>query len=357
MTSAWSDFVATPVGETVVRLGGLVLGTILAVLVLEWLHRRVFRRLAQRTSSLTDDRLFDAFHRAIRATVILAAVILGFRMMEAPPEAVRIVSRVGRSLMLVVWTAALVHSLSDLLRDIGRSGRFAFLQPRTVPLFDTIQKVVLFGASVYLFFLLWRIDVTAWAASAGILGIAVGFAAKDTLANLFSGVFILVDAPYRIGDTVLLDTGERGRVTEVGIRSTRILTRDDVEIIIPNSQIGTAKITNESGGPHRKRRVDVAVGVSYSSDVDLVRRVLMEVADGLEEACRDPEPRVRFRRMADSALEFSLLFWIEDPEERGRAIDVANSRILARFRNEGIEIPFPQRVIHLPGAPSSGLTR
>jgi len=341
----------------VARVGGLVLGTLAALLVLEWIYRRVFRRLAQRTATPADDRIFRSLHGAIRATVLLTATVAGLHMLDIPGVAVSVASRIARSLLLIVWTVAVMRSLSDLLREGSHHGRFSFLQPRTVPLFDTTQKVVLFGASVYLFFLLWDIDVTAWAASAGIVGIAVGFAARDTLANLFSGVFILVDAPYRIGDMILLDTGERGLVTEVGIRSTRILTRDDVEIIIPNAQIGAAKITNESGGRSRKRRVDVPVSVSYGSDVDQVRRVLMEVADGLEDACRDPEPRVRFRRMADSALEFSLLFWIEDPEQRGLAIDVANTRILQRFRAEGIEIPFPQRVVHLPGAPAEPVTR
>ncbi|MBZ0268708.1 mechanosensitive ion channel family protein, partial [bacterium] len=212
------------------------------------------------------------------------------------------------------------------------------------------------AGAAYLFFLTWNIDVTAWAASAGILGIAVGFAAKDTLANLFSGVFILVDAPYRIGDMILLDTGERGLVTEVGIRSTRIVTRDDVEITIPNSQIGAAKVTNECGGPSRKRRVDVRVGVSYASDPDRVRAALMAVAAEVDEVCEQPEPRVRFREMGDSALIFSLLFWIIDPGQRGAAVDAVNTGILRRFRAEGIEIPFPQRVVHFPTALSPPLT-
>lgn len=118
--------------------------------------------------------------------------------------------------------------------------------------------------------------------------------------------------------------------------------------MIPNSAIGAAKITNESGGPHRKRRVDVQVGVAYSSDVDRVREILLGIAEELDIVCEHPAARVRFRTMGDSSLGFSLLFWIRDPEERGRAVDIANTRILERFREAGVEIPFPQRVVHLP---------
>jgi MscS family membrane protein len=354
--SAWSEFFATPVGRPLFRLGGLIAVTLAVVVLLEGIYRIVFRRLALRTAGLTDDRVFRTIHGAIRLTVIIGSIDVGFRLMGAPEAAIEVVSRICRSLAILAWTGALVRVLSDLLRAGGRQGRFSFLEQRTVPLFDTIQKVVLVAGAAYLFFLTWNIDVTAWAASAGILGIAVGFAAKDTLANLFSGVFILVDAPYRIGDMILLDTGERGLVTEVGIRSTRIVTRDDVEITIPNSQIGAAKVTNESGGPYRKRRVDVKVGVSYASDPDRVRAALMAVAGEVDEVCRQPEPRVRFREMADSALIFSLLFWIDDPEQRGSAVDAVNTRILQRFRADGIEIPFPQRVVHFPAASSPPLT-
>ncbi|OQW99996.1 MAG: hypothetical protein BWK74_00755 [Desulfobacteraceae bacterium A6] len=97
-----------------------------------------------------------------------------------------------------------------------------------------------------------RHDLTAWVASAGIIGLALSFAAKDTLANLFSGVFILADAPYKIGDFIVLDSGERGEVTNIGIRSTRLLTRSDIEITVPNSIMGNTRIINEAGGRHQK---------------------------------------------------------------------------------------------------------
>jgi MscS family membrane protein len=150
---------------------------------------------------------------------------------------------------------------------------------------------------LYFIFLTCKIDMTAWLASAGVVGIA----AKDTLANLFPGVFILADSPYEIGDYIVIDSGERGKVTHIGLRSTRILTRDDLEITVPNSLIANGKIINESKGQHVKSRILLAVSVAYGSDIDKVRRVLLEEAALENGACTSPEPRVRFRHFDISA--------------------------------------------------------
>jgi small-conductance mechanosensitive channel len=341
---SWLETFSSPF----VRIGIVLGATLLVVAVLELGYRYGFRRFAARTRSQLDDRVFSFLHTPIRRTVVALGLSLCVPLIAMPEGLARVLLLLIKSVMILVWMVALIRVLSTGIRHAGSTGRISYIQPRTVPLFDTTQKVFVTGAAIYFVFLTWNIDVTGWVASAGIVGIAVGFAAKDSLANLFSGVFILVDAPYKIGDMILLDSGERGRVTDVGIRSTRILTRDDVEVTIPNSAIGAAKISNESGGPHRKRRVDVRVGVAYSSDIELVRGILAEIAEELDIVCAQPEARVRFRAMGDSSLIFSLLFWIDDPELRGQAVDRVNTRIMERFRESGVEIPFPQRVVHLP---------
>jgi len=194
-------------------------------------------------------------------------------------------------------------------------------------------------------------------ASAGIVGIAVGFAAKDSLANLFAGFFIVTDAPYKVGDYIVFDTGERGRVTQIGLRSTRLLTRDDVEITIPNSIIANSKIVNESGGPWERSRVRVQVGVAYGRDIDVVREVLMKVARSSQHLCTDPEPRVRLRAFGDSGLNFELLGWIDLPERRGQVLDALNSAVYQQFAAHGIEIPFPKRDLYIKQMPTALVTR
>jgi small-conductance mechanosensitive channel len=214
-------------------------------------------------------------------------------------------------------------------------------------------KLFLMGLFIYLFFLVWGIDATAWIASAGIIGIAVGFAARDTLANLISGVSIVADAPYKIGDYIVLDTGERGMVTNLGIRSTRLLSRDDVEVSIPNAVIGSAKIINESGGPWVRHRIRIPLGIAYNSDADKVIETLEGIAGDNDKVVDVPAPRVRMRSFGDNSVNLELLCWIMRPQERGAVVHRLILQIIRRFREEQIEIPFPQRDVHVKDLPQA----
>ena len=221
------------------------------------------------------------------------------------------------------------------------------IERRTFPLFSNLTFVLVLGLAAYLLLKVWGRDVTHLAASAGVLGLAFGFAAKDTLGNLFSGVFIVADAPYQLGDYIVLDNGDRGEVVNIGLRSTRIQTRDDVQVTIPNSVIAASKIINQSGGGETHMRVRVAVSIGYDEDIDLARKVLEGIGAAEPRLLESPAPRVRFRRLGDSGLDFELLGWVTDPAQRGRAVDGLNTAIIKRFREENIEIPYPQRVVHL----------
>ena len=190
------------------------------------------------------------------------------------------------------------------------------------------------------------ISLTAVFASAGIVGLALALAARETIANFFGGINILVDRPFRTGDYIILDSGERGEVVEVGLRSTRINTRDDVQISIPNSVITDAKIINESV-PKNRFRVRIKIGVAYGSDVDQVEKLLLQTAKSNQLVTLLPEPRVRFREFGDSALEFELLCWAYKPDIKGKLMHQLNRDIYKAFNAAGITIPFPQREVHV----------
>ena len=162
-----------------------------------------------------------------------------------------------------------------------------------------------------------------------------------------------MDAPYKTGDFIILDSGERGVVTDIGLRSTRILTRDDVEITVPNGIIGNGKIINEAGGPPSQHRIRVAVGVAYGSDVDQVIEVLRDVAADLPEVLSSPEPRVRFRAFGDFSLNFELLCWISKPVDRGRLAHELHCAVYKALQKNQIEIPFPQRDLHVRSMPAA----
>jgi MscS family membrane protein len=321
----------------------LVSFTVVALIV-DWVATHLIARWARRTVTDLDDRLVAILHRPIFLSTLLLGIWLVLLRIEVSPAILLILQRMVKTVTVLVWSlfswraSRIVLDVYSLLEE-----RMQWVQPRTVPLFDNTMRMVLAGGITYSLFVIWGINLGAWMAGAGIIGIAVGFAAKDTLANLFAGISILVDAPYQLGDFVVLDGGDRGRVTKIGLRSTRILTRDDIEITVPNSVIANSKIANESGGPWEKARIRISVGVAYDSDIDRVKEILLDVARHLPEVSRDPDPRIRFRNFGDSALELQLLCWIEEPVLRGRVIDALNTAVYKRFQAEGIKIPFPIR--------------
>jgi MscS family membrane protein len=192
----------------------------------------------------------------------------------------------------------------------------------------------------------WGIPVHAVLASAGIAGLAVAIAGREALANILGGLSLLTDRPFKGGDYIVLESGERGEVVDIGLRSTRIITRDDVQISIPNHILTNSKIINESA-PKPRFRVHIEVGVAYGTDIDTVEEILLGLATTNPLVADAPEPRVRFRRMGDSSIDFDLLCWAHRPHDKGKMTNQLNRDIYTTFKKVGIEIPFPQRDVHL----------
>ena len=325
-------------------------------LVLAWIFDHfissMVKNLAARTRFGFDDEIIEHLHSPIYVSVILLGMTLATKLLQIDASYEFIIYSSLATIAYIVWTVFLIRVTRSVLRIIASNEQhLTILHPQTLPLFQNLALIVIVVLSVYVIFSAWDVDMTAWLASAGIVGIAVGFAAKDTLANLFSGVFIMADAPYKIGDFVVLETGERGEITHIGIRSTRLRTRDDIEITVPNSVMGNTMIINESGGPHEKFRIRVVVGVAYGSDIDKVRQILMDIALGDEAVCEDPEPRVRFRKFGASSLDFELLCWIEQPVLRGRVLDALNCQVYKRFIEEKVEIPYSKHDLYIKEMP------
>ena len=350
----WITFAGEAQALPWVRAVEVLLFSALIAKLVGLLISRFLLRLALRTNTDLDDQLVQLLHRPVFVSVILIGFYIEVQILELSPGLAGVLISLIQTGAILVWTGAGFKLTSTTLTGLSRlAGRVTWLEARTLPLFDNLSKVVVFGVATYCFLVTWDLDLSAWLASAGIMGIAVGFAAKDSLANLFGGLFVIMDAPYKIGDFINLDTGERGRVIKIGLRSTRLLTRDDVEITLPNSHIANAKVVNESGGPYEMTRIVVSVGVAYGVDVDRVREVLLAAAQSVDHVVSDPVPRVRFVEMGDSALIFRVQGWTDEPALRGICIDGMNTAIYKALGQAGIEIPFPQRVVHM-APPTAG---
>jgi len=351
----WLPEAIVPYWEVVAQfpiVGALIIAvaSFLAALLLRMAIFHSLERLAGLTTSVVDDRVLRDLRKPAFATVLYSGLALAVGAAQLPIGTSILVNLLV-SIIVASWMRAAIYISNSVLRALEKQHRFTLIEPRTVPLFDLSIKLGTILVGSYVLLLIWGVNPIGWLASAGIVGIAVGFAAKDTLANLFSGFFIVADAPYKIGDYINLDTGERGEVSAIGLRSTRLLTRDDVEITIPNGVIANAKIVNESGGPYLKIRNRISVGVAYGSDVDQICEVLCEVGEQHAEVCEHPNPRVRMRAFGASSLDFDLLVWIEHPQDRGRIAHELLMQIYKNFDELGIEIPFSKHDVYIKELP------
>jgi len=354
----WLPEFVLPYWNTIAQypiIGAIVIASVfylLAFVIRELLVRSI-GRLASNTSTDLDNRVLDGLKKPVFNVVVLFGLTLATRAADLP-IGTDFVVKVLLSLIIIILIRSSFFLSSELLGALARNHhRFSAIEERTMPLLDIIAKLLIMLIGSYSLLLIWGINPVGWLASAGIVGLAVGFAAQDTLANLFAGFFILIDSPYKLGDYVNLDSGERGMITHIGMRSTRMLTRDDVEITVPNSVMGNAKIINESGGPHEKMRLRIAVGVAYGSDVHQVESLLQSIATNHSEICDHPEPRVRMRGFGDSSLDFELLGWIIAPEHRGRISHEINKQVYDELNRAKIEIPFPKRDLYIKEMPQS----
>lgn len=350
MQDYWQMLVAYPMlGAILLVALGYGIGRILKSII-----HRLMDRFAETSESKLDYKIAHYLSSPVLQTTVTLSIVLALATLDFPGAIEHLLIKVCFTVLLILWSRAWFRATKAILQALeAEDDRYHLFQSRTVPLYEMGIKLFLLSMFIYLFFLVWGINATAWIASAGIIGIAVGFAAKDTLANLIAGVSIVADAPYKLGDYIVLDTGERGMVTNLGIRSTRLLSRDDVEVSIPNSVIGSAKIINESGGPWVRHRIRVPIGIAYSSDVDKVIETLKGIAQENERVVDVPAPRVRLRSFEDHSIKLELLCWIKRPQDRGIVIHQLILEVIKCFRAENIEIPFPQSDVHVKDLPQS----
>jgi potassium efflux system protein len=184
----------------------------------------------------------------------------------------------------------------------------------------------------------------------GTLGLGVGLGLQPLFTNFISGLMILFERHVRVGDLITIG-GELGEVTSVSIRSTTIKTPDGIELVIPNSDLITHNVVNWTLRDTRLRG-HVKVGVAYSTDPELVRKLLLDIMNQHSLVLRYPPPEVWFMDFGDNSLNFELVAWFQDALSRWRFVTAVRFEIARVFRAHGIEIPFPQRTLSTPdGAP------
>jgi small-conductance mechanosensitive channel len=326
----------------------IILGAVIAAKITDMIFTRIFKRIVIKTQTNFDDRILQLLHRPIFYSILFIGFSVAVKTAELPNYIDYALVGIFKTSTILIWLFVVMKVLILSMEWASQKTSNPLLQQKTLPLFNNLGKIAIGLFGIYFIFLSWDININGILASAGVLGVILGLAAKDTVANFFAGIFLMADSPYKEGDYILLDTGERGYVKSMGLRSTRFMTRDDIEITIPNSVIAASKIVNESGGPAEIERIRITLLVAYGSDIDAVKDLLISVAMANDNVQNSPEPRVRFREFAESGIELQLLFWIYKPEIRGRTVDAVNTEIYKQFSQNNISIPYPTMKVILP---------
>ena len=261
------------------------------------------------------------------------------------PEYISLEDRYFSAIGILLGTWAVYRTVLYLIEHAFSSRKDK--NRRAVPVAKFAAEILILATGIFMILATLKIDITPLLASAGVVGIAAALAAQDFLGNIFGGIVLYTDGPFTEGDWVYL-SNTYGRVLHVGLRSTRIMTEDSQMMIIPNSMISNNIIMNYSK-PAEALLIRENVGVAYDSDVMLVKQSLhdavVSAAEKSSALSAEIETEVDFMEFGDSALIFELTFGAASTRVRRDAADAVNTEVIRIFRERGIEIPFPQRVI------------
>jgi len=337
---------------------GIGLGAALVLLLARYYLFRWLVRLTARSRIRLDNIIIES----LRVPTILWCIALGLMAgLEVSPLPPRLATFGTGVVAAVVILSICIVVANAAAKGLHRLAHRMQIESALTGLGTTLIKALIFTLGGLFILQSLGVSITPLVAALGIGGLAVSLATQDTLANLFAGVHILVEEPVRVGDYVRLDIGHEGYVTDVGWRSTRIRMLSNNMIIVPNAKLAQTILTNYHL-PERRMSLGVPVPVSYAADPDHVEKVLLEeatrAAAEVSGLLADPLPSVRFiPGFGESSMNFTLDVQVGEFVDQYLVQHELRKRIFRRFRQEGIEIPLPQRVVHVRDGVPSRLTR
>ena len=349
-----SNTVITPLSILVFML------TLLGIYVVSralrnYLRRRVFNRIS------IDEKAGAALNHVIHYLLMLIGIVLAFNFMSPESEILQSISVVltfslytinntsvtPLALISFVVIISMFWFVSQFSRKVLLPRLIAYLKldDGSSYTFSRILHYLVMVLGILMAFQFVGIDFSGLAVVFGFLSVGIGFGLQNITSNFISGLILLLERPIQVGDRVLVGDTE-GDVEEIKIRATKIKSVDNISIIVPNSEFISTRVVNWSHGDHTVR-VNVDVGVSYDSDLEAVLTSLKEVATAEPEVLEEPAPEVLLMKFGDSSWDMRLRVWIANPKRHPIVRSKLNCAIVHKFRQNHIEIPYPQRDLHL----------
>ncbi|MGA1793701.1 MAG: mechanosensitive ion channel family protein [Thermoplasmatota archaeon] len=341
LDSSWARFFIVLIAWT---LGSILL----------WLIFFIGLKISKKTKTVFDEEILGIVTAPFFVILLLYGLLISLSQFDMNKNLIDIIDKIYRaSTVIVIAYISIKVFKRVILVYLKVISKKTDTQADDIlaPFLGKVITVAIWIIAFVMFLRVFNIDVTVFVAGMGIIGLVIAFAAQDTLSNFFAGIMILLDRPFKEEDWIQLD-GSNYQVKHIGLRSTRLFHSISNQIVtIPNNRISDHMFSNISEPDYFGRKT-VEIGASYKHDPRRVGELLVEIVNSHPETMIDEDHQsfYRFVSFGDSALNFSVTFWVKDFNEQWRVASEIRERIYKRFEQEGIEIPFPQRVIHMaPG--------
>lgn len=309
---------------------------------------RHLKKKAEQTHHTFDDILASV----LAAPLILFFLALGLSFyLDAIPDLPRKWAKYSDAILIILFVLAGYLFVDRLMMEILRrySKKVDFISS-SAGVIKTLYRALILGFVFLIVLDRLKITITPFLASLGIGGLVVALALQDTLSNFFSGIYIFFDKPIRIGDYIMLESGQEGYVTQIGWRNTRIKMLPNNVVIVPNAKLVSGQITNFYL-PETEMAVLVQVGVSYQSDLEKVEKVTIEVAKEVlrevEGGVQEFDPFIRYHTFSDFSINFTVILRAREYVNKYLIVHEFIKRLHKRYQEEGVEIPFPIRTVYM----------
>ena len=334
------------------KVGSIMLfGYILALIFSKYIPKGI-KALAQKFDISVNQELIISLRSFIFKIIIFLFMLIAVNLLELPKNITFIASALVKSILILSIVGFALKMVNSLLTNIANNSRerkdedsVKVIQKSTLPLFENTALVIFSLGGVYQVFAVWNVDMTALLAGAGIGAMAIGMAANDALSDIIAGILILSGAPYRVGDVVYVRENLKGRVTQIGLRNTRLVTRNNIEIIVPNSIMGTSQIVNESSSKETGGiRLQVEISTASEEDVLKIKSLLIEAVKKCKLVSQDKYIKSFMTGFEQDILHFKVQCWIDDPENKGRAKGELIENIYLTLDSAGIDVTMSRQV-------------
>jgi small-conductance mechanosensitive channel len=315
----------------------------IAFLLGTWLIYWLLAKYVQRTQSTLDNQLYEAIRSNLRWLVVVITLRFATIRLVFLDAGTKVVLLDLYFVLLVFIGVRITWKLIDVLEKWYRArsvemGNEAQLAP-AIGWLVRLGHVVIVLTALIILLSHFGVDVLAFAAALGLTGFAISLAAKDTISDVIAGMIIMVDQPFRVGDRIQIqDENTWGDVSDIGLRTTRIRTRDNRLVIVPNSIIGTNQVVNYTF-PDPNYRIQTHVGIPYGTDIISARKIMIDVVRQVEGVLEDKPVEALYIDMTNWAMVFRVRWWIESYADTRRMFDKVHSALQEALDEAGIEIP------------------